>query len=222
MWHNDIPRAYRDQVVTGDARELAAAIPDQSIDMVFTDPVYENTADYAWLAETAARVLKPHKSLLAWTSIKQQYEVKPIMDRYLQWIWTLQYSKIGKAQPLFQYRAFAWYTPCFWYCTGNVAELTHDWTIDSVIEEMSAIVTAKAPPKSTYKWFKGLQAYERWLLAFTQPGDVVFDPFAGSGSLEEVCQLHGRHYIAFEINPDVAAMARQRLSESMSFTAASS
>lgn len=47
------------QIITGDARELAKQIPDESVDMVFTDPVYENIDDYRWLAETAARVLKP-------------------------------------------------------------------------------------------------------------------------------------------------------------------
>ena len=212
MWHSDIPIEFRDQIVTGDARELAAAIPDRSIDLIFTDPVYENTQDYAWLAETAARVLKPDRSLLAWTSIKQQYIVKPIMDDYLKWLWTFQYTKIAKTYKMHLYSTFSWWTPCLWYFTGSNPKFSnHKWTIDSVVEQMSAIATAKAPPKGTYKWYKSAEAYERWLLAFTQPGDVIFDPFAGSGSLEVVCKQHGRHYVAFEILPDVATMARKRL-----------
>ena len=28
-------------IITGDARELAKAIPDESVDLIFTDPVYD-------------------------------------------------------------------------------------------------------------------------------------------------------------------------------------
>ena len=47
-----------DRIITGDARELAKAIPDESVDLIFTDPPYprEFLPLYGWLAETAARV----------------------------------------------------------------------------------------------------------------------------------------------------------------------
>jgi len=64
-WHPGMPKEYRNQIVTGDARELAKAIPDESIDLVFTDPVYDRIDDYRWLAETAARVLEPEQMELA-------------------------------------------------------------------------------------------------------------------------------------------------------------
>ncbi len=68
-WHPDIPEEYRNQIVTGDARELAKAIPDESVDLVFTDPVYDRIDDYRWLAETAARVLKPDRACLVFAGI---------------------------------------------------------------------------------------------------------------------------------------------------------
>lgn len=58
---NDTPE---NGIYTGDARELAKAIPDESVDLIFTDPVYDRIEDYAWLAETAARVLKPDSACL--------------------------------------------------------------------------------------------------------------------------------------------------------------
>ena len=39
-----------DRIITGDARELAKAIPDESVDLIFTDPVYDRIDDYRWLA----------------------------------------------------------------------------------------------------------------------------------------------------------------------------
>jgi len=59
-----MPMEYRNQIVTGDARVLAERIPDESIDLIFTDPVYQNIDDYRWLAETAARVLKLDRACL--------------------------------------------------------------------------------------------------------------------------------------------------------------
>ena len=50
---NDTPE---NGIYCGDARELAQAIPDESVYLVFTDPVYNRVDDYRWLAETGARV----------------------------------------------------------------------------------------------------------------------------------------------------------------------
>jgi len=60
-----MPLEYRNEIVTGDARELAQRIPDASVDLIFTDPVYDRIKDYEWLGKTAARVLRPGGSLLA-------------------------------------------------------------------------------------------------------------------------------------------------------------
>jgi modification methylase len=51
----------------------------------------------------------------------------------------------------------------------------------------------------------------RILLATTRPGDLVLDPFAGTGTTAAVARRLGRHYIAIERDPDYAAAARDRL-----------
>jgi hypothetical protein len=38
-------------IYCGDARELAKAIPDESVDLIFTDPIYDRIDDYRWLRE---------------------------------------------------------------------------------------------------------------------------------------------------------------------------
>lgn len=47
--------------------------------------------------------------------------------------------------------------------------------------------------------------------ASTKPGAVVFDPFAGSGSLGEACHDLGRQFIGVELCPDNYAKAAQRI-----------
>ncbi len=51
----------------------------------------------------------------------------------------------------------------------------------------------------------------RVLLASTRPGDVVLDPFFGTGTTGAVARRLGRHYIGIERDPDYAAAARERI-----------
>lgn len=43
---------------------------------------------------------------------------------------------------------------------------------------------------------------EPCILAGSRPGDVVFDPFLGSGTVAEVAQNLGRHWLGCELNPE--------------------
>jgi DNA modification methylase len=46
----------------------------------------------------------------------------------------------------------------------------------------------------------------RCILAGSRPGDTVFDPFMGSGTVAEVALSLGRRFIGCELNPEYAAM----------------
>jgi adenine-specific DNA-methyltransferase len=47
--------------------------------------------------------------------------------------------------------------------------------------------------------------------AFTQPGDIVLDPFCGSGSTLLASKILGRRYIGIELNAQFCQTARRRL-----------
>lgn len=53
----------------------------------------------------------------------------------------------------------------------------------------------------------------RLVLFFTKPGHVVLDPFVGVGSTLKACALEGRQGIGFELNPDYARLAEERLAK---------
>jgi DNA modification methylase len=53
----------------------------------------------------------------------------------------------------------------------------------------------------------------RCILAGSRPGDTVFDPFMGSGTVAEVALELGRHYIGCELNPEYAAMFKSHRSQ---------
>nr|WMC94772.1 site-specific DNA-methyltransferase [Aminobacter aminovorans] len=52
---------------------------------------------------------------------------------------------------------------------------------------------------------------EPCILAGSRPGDVVLDPFNGSGTTGEVALTHGRGYLGIELNPEYLALTRERL-----------
>lgn len=54
---------------------------------------------------------------------------------------------------------------------------------------------------------------EPCILAGSKPGDLVLDPFTGSGTVAVVAMRHGRNFIGTELNPDYAAIAEQRISD---------
>jgi site-specific DNA-methyltransferase (adenine-specific) len=58
---------------------------------------------------------------------------------------------------------------------------------------------------------KPTQLMQALITLTTKPGQIVLDPFAGSGSTAVAAQNLGRHFIAYEISKDYAAICRSRL-----------
>ena len=52
---------------------------------------------------------------------------------------------------------------------------------------------------------------EPCILAGSRPGDLVLDPFMGSGTTAIVAERFGRRWIGCELNPEYAAMAERRI-----------
>lgn len=51
---------------------------------------------------------------------------------------------------------------------------------------------------------------EPCILAGTRPGDIVFDPFMGSGTVASVAQRLGRRWLGAELNPEYIALQGER------------
>lgn len=49
------------------------------------------------------------------------------------------------------------------------------------------------------------------VLASSEPGDFILDPFFGSGTVGVVCEEEGRQYVGVELNPEYTEIAIERL-----------
>ena len=54
------------------------------------------------------------------------------------------------------------------------------------------------------------------LLRITRPGDVVFDPFMGSGTTGVACLQNNRGFIGCEVNSEYFKIAEKRMAEAES------
>jgi DNA modification methylase len=56
---------------------------------------------------------------------------------------------------------------------------------------------------------------EPCILAGSRPGDIVLDPFMGSGTTAAVAIQHGRQYLGCELNAEYGALQQERLNGAM-------
>ncbi len=65
--------------------------------------------------------------------------------------------------------------------------------------------------RTGYPTQKPLALAKRIVEVFTNPGDVVVDPFCGSGTMGEACALLNRSAFLIDENPKAIALARKRV-----------
>jgi 16S rRNA G966 N2-methylase RsmD len=73
------------------------------------------------------------------------------------------------------------------------------------------IVAPVSRERTGYPTQKPEPLLERLIEACTDPGDLVLDPYLGSGTTAAVCTRLGRHVVGIDANPEAIAISRDRL-----------
>ncbi len=143
---------------------------------------------------------------------------------------TLPWSHQGKLRNIFEYVTFFSKTRRFKFRLKAVRDVDQlrEWWI-RYPERYSP--DGKAPARTWYypiprqgSWGKNWVRHfnplpppliERILLMTTAPGDVVLDPFAGSGTVLAQAHVMGRNYIGTDLNPKYQEMFQERVLPAM-------
>jgi DNA modification methylase len=193
-------------VVEGDCLELMKALPDGCVDAVITDPPYGVGIKYAQYSDTlrattemvtafvdaASRIAR----VVAFTVGKWDTELELYRTRPPRWrmCWYKGAQSTASAIGFNDWEAVLIY--------GNdVYRYAHDYFY-AMPEEMGAF-GHPCPKPEPY----ALTLVNR----LTKLGNVVLDPFMGSGTTAVAAAKLGRHFLGFEISPEYCAIARKRI-----------
>lgn len=199
-----IPPEYLNQIVTGDARVLAERIPDESVDLIFTDPVYSERPLYDWLGTVARRILKPAGAMLCWSNGKWHRENANWLEAAgLTYRYDFGCVIVTGAAPM-NGKIISKTNRLIWLDTGEQSKMR-----GYLADGYASVIWSRL--HSEWSWTKNPVYCEQAIEAFISPDAIVFDPFAGQGTIPSVASMAGRNYIAFEIDPATAERARARV-----------
>jgi DNA modification methylase len=192
-------------IITGDARELGEAIPDNSIDLIFTDPPYlkEYLYLYEWLAEFSARALKPEGFLLVYAGGYWKDEIMAYMRQHLDYYWDYTLIMGDNASMVWARLTIARAKCLLCYRPRGGKGMPRT----SVL----GMYTGSGHATGYHDWQQDEDTARYYIDCFTQPGQVVLEPFTGGGTTLAVCKVLGRPSLGFEIDPDSANVARNRV-----------
>jgi len=196
---------YINKVVCGDCRDLSLNIPDESVDMIFTDPLYheKHRHYYRWLAETAVRVLKPG----SWAFIYGGWEEKSYYDHLCidGWEHRVTIALVNKAgyPRWWSKKVMVGYKPVYVFTKG--APRNDKW--------QSNIADSDRIDKRYSRYGQGIGFAIEKVDMFTEHGDIVFDPFCGGGQTAAACSILERNFITFDIEQSACEIARARLDD---------
>jgi len=186
--------------VLGDARELIKEVPTASVDVIITDPPYGFGIDeydvsdvFFDIEDEMWRVLKPDAWLVFYYATKRLPEAFKL--RRFRYVWAIACVFLGMKNPKRTIFGDQMWNLVLVFAKGK----------PKVSQRYSDIIYGYTLPLIPFKvkdpQFKPTMANAMLVGMFSKPKDLVLDPFAGFGSIPIVCELLGRRWLAFEIDP---------------------
>jgi DNA modification methylase len=229
----------------GDALELVKEIPDESVDLVLTDPPYFDIVNEEWdnswkdideyilwlesVLNDCHRILKKNGSLYFFGSFKWVYETLNLIqkinfDLKNMIIWHHEVSGRQHAK-----HHFTITYDIIYFIVKNKKEYT--FNLDSVriphwYENDPRVNPLGKNPGCVWYFYnpnigkhkenvrhravKPVALFERIIKVSSNEGDIVLDPFLGSGTTLLACRKLNRKGIGFEIKPEYESIIRER------------
>lgn len=205
-------------IYVGDARELSASIPDESVDLIFTDPPYIGNVVhlYEWLGGFASRVLKPNSALLCFFGIGFLDKVlDALKSGGLSYRWLFTVKWVGR--PVFYGRIATHAQRCLWLEKGHSVpnSMVKDiWLVSQSSQSRSRYYVKSDSNwnSGSAEWGKDIEVVSIWTAGFIGTKKIVLDPFCGFGTMQAACKMTGNYWLGFDISESAVVSARRRVS----------
>lgn len=217
-------------VIEGDCLEVLPTIPDKAVAHVITDPPYQQrTSDNARAANTGRA---GSHSFITFAGVDGMEGAIITGAIRVAARWVLVFCALEQIGDYKRGAGKEWVRGSTWHRTNPAPQFTGD----RPGQRCEGIAIAHR--KGRKRWNRGgdcwapvgptinsTGSHDRpdhptpkplWLMlecleAFTDPGELILDAFAGSGTTGVACLRLGRRFIGIEKDPKYAAVARERL-----------
>ena len=209
------PPTYRNAILQGDCVEVLRLIPAASADFIITDPPYitryrdrggrivTNDDNAAWLqpsSDAMFRVLKNNAFALSFYGW-------PKTDLFVG-AWRRSGFRIA-GHIIFRKRYAS--KSAYLKYQHESAYLLVKGNPDLPSAPLPDVMDWVYSGNKFHPTQKSTHILKPLIEAFARPGDLILDPFAGSGSTCVAAQRAGRDYLGIELSPEHCATARTRL-----------
>lgn len=217
----DIPPTY--QVLHGDALELLRQVPDASIHAVITDPPYgvdfqsqmtspqrfkkiaNDKRPFIWWLHDAYRVTEEGGALLCFCDWKTEDVFKMAIETAgftikSQVIWHRDWHGMGDLKA-----AFGPDHDVVWFAVKG------KFAFPGKRPKSVLSVRRTAPELIQHPNEKPFDLMKQLVESVTAPGQIVLDPFCGSGSTGEACAALNRRFIGFDLDDAYVQLSQERI-----------
>jgi len=214
---NDTPE---NGIYTGDARELAREIPDESVDLALHDPPFgirykykngykDDPAGYPdlirWTVAESTRIAKPGGLCFVYVTQLRLHDIWPLFPEGSRIFAACKNFVQMRPTPV----QFAYDPVIFWQTPGQYLkdEKGRDWHVGNTANTNNR----GANEAGFHACPRPLDTIVYIIENFCPEGGVVADFFMGSGTTAVAAKATGRRWIGFELMPQTAGQARQRV-----------
>ena len=193
-------------LLCGNSSDILPLIPNESIDLILTDPPYAKKYSYTYdyLADFCPKILKNGASLL---TIIGHYALPEIIEKFkdkLKYRWVFCMNQEEGSHARLSMGIEAMWKPILWYVKGS-------FQYKGIIKDMLKIDREDGIKKKWHKWQQSEQWAEFFISKLTKEEDIVLDPYLGSGTVGVVCERSNRRWIGIEIDEKCCERVRGRI-----------
>jgi hypothetical protein len=185
--------------------DIRTAKLDEQIDAIITDPPYPKEYLPLWdeLGRFAAQNLKIGGVLLAMTPTSYLPQIIEMLGAHLTYQWILACELLGSSASVIQSGVSnVQWKPILVYRNGG-----------EPVSIGSDLFRNIERDKAFHEWGQGVSGYEWQVQNFTQPNEIVCDPFLGGGTTAVATLKHGRRFVGFDVDAANVAVSKGRIKD---------
>jgi hypothetical protein len=194
----------------GDFREVLADVEEGSVDAIVTDPPYNEAGWHLYedLGAFGLRVLKPGRLAAVYCGhLHLDGEMQLLSKGGLTYMWHGANWLPGRHAKIRVRLVFGSHRSVLLYSKG--AYEPRHWIYDTT----SAEGRGGPDERPLHPWQQAVEPIRHWVRSVSKPGELICDPFIGSGTTAIACLLEGRRFVGADIDPGCVETARRRIEE---------